>query len=76
MIEQEFEFYQKNKAALISKYPDQYIVIKNAHVIGSYSSRVEALEATQKDHKLGTFLIQHASLTEEPIQRFHSRVAF
>lgn len=76
MLENEFKFYQANKADLLKKYNNRYVVIKDQKVLGDFATREEAIEATQKDHALGTFLIQHVSVSDEEIQRFHSRVSF
>lgn len=76
MLETEFKFYQDNKADFLRKYNNRYVVIKDRKVLGDFASREEAIETTQKDHALGTFLIQHVSADDEEIQRFHSRVSF
>lgn len=76
MLEQEFKFYQNNKGDLIRKYNNRFVVIKGDKVLGDFGSREEAIEAAQKDHALGSFLVQRVSVDDEQVQRFHSRVNF
>ncbi len=76
MIEQEFKYYQDHKKELIQKYNNRFIVIKDRKVIADFSSREEAIAKTQKEHKLGTFLVQFVSANDEQVQRFYSRVRF
>ena len=73
----EFEYYLAHQDELLSEYAGMYIVIKGNAVIGSYSSALEAVEQTQKEHQLGTFLVQLVSPGDTDInQVFHTRVAF
>lgn len=77
MLEDEYKFYESNKSELIKSYNGRFIVIMDQKVIADFPSREEALEETQKHHKLGTFLIQLVSDNDaEQIQRFCSRVTF
>lgn len=76
MLEREFKFYQDHKEDLMKKYNNRYVAIKGDAVLADFSSREEAIEATQKEHAMGTFLIQFVSSEEDPVQRFYSRVDF
>ncbi len=76
MLEKEFKFYQDNKQDFLRKFNNRFVVIKDQKVLGDFASREEAIEATQKDHSLGSFLIQLVSADDEQVQRFHSRVSF
>lgn len=77
MLEQEFKYYQDHKEELIGKYNNKFIVIMDQQVIADYPTREEALEETQKSHKIGTFLVQHVSANNvDQVQRFHSRAVF
>lgn len=77
MLEQEFQFYQDHKNKLMLQYNHRFIVIKDQRVIADYATREEALETTQKEHALGTFLIQRVSAEDdEQVQRFYSRAIF
>ena len=75
-LEKEFDYYLANQDELVKQFDGKYIVIKDCRVIGEYGDELEAIETTQKDHELGTFLVQYVSPGEEAYtQRFHSRVA-
>lgn len=77
MLEKEFQYYLKNQQELVKKYNGEFIVIKNETVIGHYTNPEDALTETQKEHSIGTFLIQFCEPGEESYtQHFHSRVAF
>jgi len=77
MLEKEYEFYQKNRLSLLERYENQYVVIFGEKVIGSYPDKDTAIIEAQKDHKVGTFLVQLCTRDEESqVMRFHSRVAF
>ena len=75
-LKQEHEYYLANKAEIDSQYPGKAIVIKNNTVIGIYSSRIEAVEKTQREHEPGTFLVQICGPEGDTPLVFHSRVAF
>jgi len=73
----EFEYYLAHQDELVAAHVGKVIVIKNNEVIGEYDSAVEAVEETQKEHELGTFLVQLVSPGDTDInQVFHTRVAF
>ncbi len=69
----EFEHYLANKEDFASKHGGKWIVIKNQEVIGVYDDQLEAIRGTQKQHELGTFLVQQVMPLVEQA-RFHSRV--
>ncbi len=75
MLEKEYDYFLKNRDILLKEYEGKFIVIIGNEVVGSYSSREEALKETYSKHKMGTFLIQKVSRDEDDIiQRFSSRV--
>ena len=77
MLEKEFKYFKDHQSELVRKYRGKFIVIKNNSVIGIYESDVEAYNEIKKEHKLGTFLIQHCLPGEDAHkQTFHSRVVF
>jgi len=77
MLDKEYTYYKKNKADLLRKYKDKFIVIMNDSVVGIYDSEGEAYKDSVSKYKLGTFLIQHCVANdEETKQIFHSRVIF
>ena len=57
-LEAEFEFFLAHQDELVAQYEGKYVVIKNGEVLGAYDGNLEALRATEKEHELGTFLIQ------------------
>ncbi|MEA3397937.1 MAG: hypothetical protein U9R05_10790 [Chloroflexota bacterium] len=76
-LEKEFNYYLDNQSDLLKKYEGKFLVIKGAEVIGTYDTELESLEETVKEHKLGTFLIQHCTPgADNYTQTYHSRVAF
>ncbi|HMQ69665.1 MAG TPA: hypothetical protein PKA90_13690 [Ignavibacteria bacterium] len=75
MLENEFKYYLENQKELIKKYKKRFIVIKNNKVIGDYASESEAYIETEKEHEVGTFLIQYCSQGKtDYTSTFHSRV--
>jgi hypothetical protein len=76
-LKKEFEFYIANQADLVQKFNGRVIVIKDGQVLGDYENELQAVNETQKKHKLGTFLVQPVSPGNTGYaQTFHSRVAF
>lgn len=74
-LEKEFRYFLDHQKELVQQYGGKFIVIKNQEVIGVYNTEAEAFTETQKQHELGTFLIQECkSGTEVYTQTFHSRV--
>ena len=77
MLEKEFKYFVDNQKELVKKYNGRYIVIKDEKVIGDYASEIDAYTQTQKEHELGTFLIQLCIPGEDTFtQTYHSRVIF
>lgn len=77
MLEKEFKYYLNNQDELVKQYNGKFIVIKNQTVIGYYDTEMDSYNETLKEHKLGTFLIQHCLPGEEShTATFHSRVVF
>ena len=74
-LEKEFQYFLNHQKELVKQYSGKFIVIKNQEVIGVYTTEVEAFTETQKNHELGTFLIQECKPgTDVYTQTFHSRV--
>ena len=74
-LDKEFQFYQKNKDALLPEYEGKFVVIVGEKVVGAYDDRIEAINKTREKYELGTFLV-HFVQKEEKIPFFHSRVFF
>ena len=74
-LEKEYEYYRTNQQSLAEKHRGRVLVIKDQEIIGIFDSEVDAVEATKKDHSLGSFLVQRCETPEESSpQVFHSRV--
>lgn len=74
-LEKEFQYFLDHQSELVKRYGGKFIVIKNQTVIGVYDNETEAFTETQKQHQLGTFLIQECKPGSEVYtQTFHSRV--
>jgi len=77
MLEKEFQYFIDNQKELVKKYNGRYIVIKGEKVIGDYTAEIDAYNETQKEHELGTFLIQLCAPGEDTFtQTYNSRVIF
>lgn len=75
ILKDEFEYYLEHQADFVAKYAGRYIVLKNHEVLGVYETNIEAYQETEKEHELGTFLIQFVQAGEDSYtQTFHSRV--
>jgi hypothetical protein len=73
-LNEEYDFYVENHAALTREYAGKFVVIKNQKVLGAHDSREEALIATLETEDAGAFLVQFcAEDGQVPTQRFHSR---
>jgi len=76
-LRKNFDYYLEHQEEIVEQYNDKFVVIKGCAVIGAYDDELEAVEVTQKEHKLGTFLVQHVSSGDASYSHsFHSRVAF
>ena len=76
-LKKEFEYYLAHQEEFVRQYDGKVIVLKDHKVLGVYENSVSAVTATQKDHKLGTFLVQKVAPGNiSTSQTYHSRVAF
>ncbi len=76
-LKNEFDYYLTHQEELVDKYEGKFIAIKNQQVLGAYDDEMDALNQTQKNHELGTFLVQKVSSGSAAYsQTFHSRVEF
>ncbi len=76
-LEKEFQYYLDHQDEFVKKYNGKVVVIKDCNVIGVYDTELEAIEATKKQHELGTFLVQKCEPGEDSYtMTFHSRVTF
>jgi hypothetical protein len=76
-LKQEFEYYIAHQDELVAKHLGKFVVIKGQEVIGTYDDELHAIRETQRQHPLGSFLVQKCEPGEESYtQSFHSLVAF
>ena len=57
----EYLWFKEHEETLMRRYYGRYIVIKNEQIIGDYGSWRLARQLTVKEHKPGTFIIQHCT---------------
>ena len=77
MLRREFQYYLDNQSELVERYNGRVLVIVGEDVIGDYDNETEAYFMTEKNHELGTFLIQKCTPGKEAYtQTFRSRVVF
>ena len=77
MLKEELQYYIDHQQELVEKYEGKFIVIKEKKVIGVYDTLEDAYIEAQKEHELGTFLIQECLPGEDSYtQTYHSRVLF
>lgn len=60
-LNNEFAWYIRNQESLVKKYNGKVLAIKNEEVIGAFEDYGNAYFRIQKEHKLGTFLLQKCS---------------
>jgi hypothetical protein len=76
-LKDEFDYYLANQDELVGKYAGRVIAIKGGKVLGDYDDELTAVTETQKEHKIGTFLVQRVTPGDAAYtQTFHSRVVF
>jgi hypothetical protein len=76
-LKDDFRYYIEHQKEMLEKYAGKVVAIKGQKVLGVFDSELEAIAQTQKEHKLGTFLVQRIEPgTSGHTQTFHSRVAF
>ena len=74
-LEKDFQYFLDNQNELVKQYEGKFIVIKNQEVVGIYDTESQAFTEAQKQHQLGTFIIQECKKGSEVYtQNFTSRV--
>lgn len=58
MFKDELEFFITNQNELVKQYVGKVLVIKGQEILGVYDTTLQAYLETQKQHTLGTFMIQ------------------
>ena len=76
-LPKEFEYYLAHQDEFVRQYDGKVIVLKDTKVLGVYDDAVSAVTATQREHEIGTFLVQKvAAGSAFTSQTYHSRVVF
>ena len=76
-LQKNFDYYLEHQDEIVEQYNGKFVVIKGRVVIGAYDDELEAVETTQKEHEVGTFLVQFVSPGDTAYTHsFHSRVTF
>lgn len=58
MFEQELQFFIEHQDELVQKHRGQVLVLQGPKVIGVFPNAMTAYIEAQKEHELGTFMIQ------------------
>ena len=74
--DKDFEWFLSNYSDLYNKYGKKYLVIKNESVLGAYDTTADAVEATSKKEKLGTFIVQLCNGDESGYTNYISSMNF
>ena len=76
MINKDFEYFNNHREELLKDHKNEYVVIKDASIVGFFKEQAEAFKA-MRDSELGTFIVQKCIPESEEIKEFHTRrVAF
>lgn len=74
-LKREFQWYLRNRDALVAQHEGKVLVIKNEALLGTFENEMEAIKKTMSEHELGTFLVQECSSDPHSTSAtFHSRV--
>lgn len=72
-----FKYFESNRASLVQKYSNKFVVINNGQVVGAYKTEKDAYDDASKIFKLGSFLIQQCvPEIDERVAVFHTRAIF
>lgn len=74
-MQDNFEYYLKNKEMLLRKYAGKFLLISGQKVVKAFNNEFDAVEYAQKHYEPETFIIQEAC-EDADTQAFHSRVIF
>lgn len=61
LFEQELSFFIRNQEQLVKEHEGKVLAIKGNQILGVYESPLEAYLETQREHPLGTFMLQLCS---------------
>jgi hypothetical protein len=76
MIRDDFEYYTAHQDEIVNGHIDEFVVIKDSHVLGYYTYEAEAFEA-MKTHELGTFIVKKCRQRgTDVVTYYNNRVSF
>lgn len=58
MFERELEYFISNQNELVKSYRGKVLVIRGQEIVGVYDTPLAAYIEAQKEHPLGSFMIQ------------------
>jgi hypothetical protein len=58
MFKEELNFFIKNQDRLVQQHPGKALAIKGEDILGVYDSPLEAYLEMQREHQLGSVMIQ------------------
>lgn len=78
MVQENFNFFKKNRDKIIKNHIDEYVVIKNEEVQGYFKSENDAMIAMKnKGFELGSYIIQKCVSAKDGLVVYYTqRVAF
>lgn len=77
-LRQQFQYYRDNRSDFVGEYDGRVIALKDNAVLGVYDDEFIAVAETEKEHELGTFIVQRVSSDEEAnaVTFYTPRVSF
>ena len=67
---EDFKWFKENYQTLFDEYGSCYLAIKDKKVLGSYQSRIEAINTTAKTEERGTFIVQKCNGDESAYNQY------
>jgi hypothetical protein len=68
-LEREIDYYHRNQAEFLKHYENQFVLIKDETLAGTYTTELQAYEAGLAHYGNQPFLIRQV-LKEEPVAHF------
>ncbi|HEV2970004.1 MAG TPA: hypothetical protein VGY55_08440 [Pirellulales bacterium] len=64
MLEEELEFFAKNRAEWLAKHSDRVALVKGRQLIGMFDNEQQAIEAGARQFGLTSFLVKRITADE------------
>jgi hypothetical protein len=76
MLSDDFDYYTAHQDEIINGHLGEFVVIKDAVVLGYYKAEMEAFNS-MKNHELGTFMVKKCQLPgTDIVTYFNNQVRF